>query len=52
MQKHSVEVARRDKPGVKEFVPWDGLAKFVTGKLEEIQVGNFISYLYMHTMLL
>lgn len=38
MQKQTIEVARRDKPGNKEFVPWEGLTQHVVDKLEEIQV--------------
>lgn len=38
MEKRTVEVARRDKPGAKEFVPWEGLAEHVANKLDQIQV--------------
>ena len=38
MQKQTIEVARRDKPGNKEFVPWQGLTQHVVDKLDQIQV--------------
>ena len=41
MEKRTVEVARRDKPGVKEFVPWDELTQHVADKLKQIQVHQY-----------
>ena len=40
MEKGTIEVARRDKPGVKEFVPWEELTQHVADKLDEIQAGH------------
>lgn len=41
MQKQTIEIARRDRPGSKEFVPWDGLTQHVVDKLDEIQAQPF-----------
>lgn len=38
MEKGTIEVARRDMPGVKEFVPWEELTQHVADKLDQIQV--------------
>ena len=51
MQKQTIEVARRDKPGNKEFVPWDGLTQHVVGKLDEIQV-HYCSHMFAKAWIL